>query len=61
MQYPMNVGKVQASRIETVGNYVMFVQLGGDTMQAAEEGDEAVVAMCQEINDKAVEAIRGRL
>lgn len=61
MQYPVNVGKVQASRIETVGNYVMFVQLGGDTMQAAEEGDEAVVAMCQEINDKAVEAIRGRL
>lgn len=61
LQYPMNVGKVQASRIETIGNYVVFVQLGGDTEQAAEDGDEAVVAMCQEINDKAIEAIRGLL
>ena len=61
MQYPMNVGKVQASRVETMGSYVVFVQLGGDTTQAAEEGDEAVVAMCQEINDRAVEAIRAKL
>lgn len=61
MQYPMNVGKVQASRVETMGSYVVFVQLGGDTEQAAEEGDEAVVAMCQEINDRAIEAIRSKL
>ncbi len=61
IQYPMNIGKVQASRIETIGNYVIFVQLGGDTQQAAEEGDEAVIAMCQEINDAAIEAIRGEL
>lgn len=61
MQYPMNVGKVQASRVETIGNYVVFAQLGGDTEQAAEEGDEAVVSMCQEINDRAIEAIRARL
>lgn len=61
LQYPMNIGKVQASRIETIGNYVIFVQLGGDTQQAAENGDEAVVAMCQEINDAAIEAIRGQL
>ena len=61
MQYPMNVGKVQASRVETMGSYVVFAQLGGDTEQAAEEGDEAVVSMCQEINDRAIEAIRARL
>lgn len=58
MQYPMNVGKIQASRIETIGNYVCFVQLGADTMTAAESGDEAVIAQCQEANELALEVIR---
>lgn len=58
MQYPMNVGKIQASRIETIGNYVCFVQLGADTMTASESGDEAVVAQCQEANELAIEVIR---
>ena len=61
MQYPMNVGKVQASRIETIGSYVIFVQLGGDVQDALEEGDEAVVAQCQEVNDQVIETLRGRL
>ena len=43
MQYPMNIGKIQASRIETFGSYVCFVQLGADTMEASENGDEAVI------------------
>ena len=60
-QYPMNVGKVQASRIETIGSYVIFVQLGGDVQDALEEGDEAVVAQCQEVNDQVIETLRGRL
>ncbi len=61
MQYPMNIGKTQASRVETIGNYVMFVMLGGDTTEAEEQGDEAVVALCQERNDKVIEAIRSQL
>ena len=61
MQYPMNVGKVQASRIETIGNYVIFAQLGADTQEASEEGDEAVIAKCQEVNDSVIETIRGLL
>lgn len=61
IQYPMNVGKVQASRIETIGNYVLFVQLGADTQEAAEEGDEAVISMCQAVNDSVIEIIRARL
>ena len=61
MQYPMNLGKIQASRVETIGSYVMFVQLGGDTTQAEEEGEEAVVALCQERNDKVIEAVRAKL
>ncbi len=61
MQYPMNLGKIQASRVETIGNYVMFVMLGGDTTDVEEQGDEAVVKACQERNDKVIEAIRSQL
>ncbi|MBQ7776250.1 MAG: DUF4358 domain-containing protein [Lachnospiraceae bacterium] len=59
MQYPMNLGKIQASRIETFGNYVCFVQLGADTMDIyGEDGnEEAVIKHCQEQNELALEAI----
>lgn len=59
MQYPMNVGKIQASRIETFGNYVCFVQLGADTTEMyGEDGDEeAVIKHCQEQNELAIEAL----
>ncbi len=59
MQYPMNVGKIQASRIETFGNYVCFVQLGADTTDFyGEDGDEeAVIKHCQEQNELAIEAL----
>lgn len=61
MQYPMNIGKIQASMVETVGQYVCFVQLGGDTAGIDEKGDEAVIAYCQEQNGKAMEIIRQSL
>lgn len=58
MQYPMNLGKIQASKVETIGNYVCFVQLGADTLEAMESGDEAVIAHCQEQNNLVIEVIR---
>ena len=61
MQYPMNLGKIQASRIERIGDYVCFVQLGADTSVAEEQGDEAVITYCQEQNELALEAIRQTL
>ena len=61
MQYPMNVGKIQASRIETFGPYVCFVQLGADTMEASETGDDAVIEQCQEANELALEVIQNTL
>lgn len=61
MQYPMNISKIQASRIETFGNYVCFVQLGADVMDAMDEGDEAAIIQCQEENEKALDAIRNAL
>ncbi len=57
LQYPMNIGKVQASRIERIGNYVCFVQLGGDTMDAMDIGDEEVIKHCQEQNELAITII----
>ena len=59
LQYPMNMGKIQASCVETIGDYVLFVQLGGETdMDAAEE---EVIAGCQALNQSVVEAIRQKL
>lgn len=54
MQYSLNVGKVCASRIETLGNYVCFVQLGGNVDRMKENGDEAVAAHCLEQNEIAI-------
>ena len=61
MQYPANVGKIQASRIERIGNYVCFIQLGGDTMAAAESGDEAVIEQCQHANELVIEIINANV
>lgn len=61
MQYPMNIGKIQASRIETFGSYVCFVQLGADTVEASENGDEAVIEKCQQDNELALEIIQNTL
>lgn len=57
MQYPMNVGKIQASRVERIGNYVCFVQLGADTAGESEGDDEAVIAQCREVNELVIEII----
>ena len=61
MQYPMNIGKIQSSQVKTFGNYVCFVQLGGDVMEAMEQGDEAVIRQCQAINEQALKIIEERL
>lgn len=68
LQYPMNLGKVQAAKVETYGRYVCFVQLGGDTESAIAQGDggeeeqeAAVIAHCQKENDRALEKIKTAL
>jgi hypothetical protein len=61
MEYPMNIGKIQASRIERIGNYVCFVQLGGSAVDLVEQGDEAVIAECLEQNELVLEIIRNNV
>lgn len=58
MQYPMNVGKIQASRVEVMGDWACFVQLGADVMDLMDVGDEEVIRHCQEQNEMALEAIQ---
>ena len=55
MQYPMNLGKIQASQVKVIGDYVCFVQLGGETDENA--SDEEVVKACTEQNEQALAAI----
>lgn len=54
---PQELGKVVASRIEIIDNYICFVQLGADTTVAAQEGDENVITQCQQENERAIDMI----
>lgn len=57
MQYPMNLGKLQASRIQRYGNYVCFVQLGADNLADEDMTEEESLTKCQEQNELALEVI----
>lgn len=61
LQYPKNIGIVQASSVVKMGNYVCFSQLGGDIMDLLDSGDEAVILHCQELNGRVIEIISGQL
>ena len=52
--YPQNLCKAQASRMETIEDYVCFVQLGADTTIVADKGEEEMIAYCQEENERAL-------
>lgn len=59
LQYPSNIPKIQASVVETYGNYVCFVQLGGSAVE--EEDEETALAACQEMNEQALSVIKREL
>lgn len=58
MQYPKNIGIIQASRVDRIGNYVCYLQLGGNTMDVMDQGDDAVILHCQELNESVLEIIK---
>ena len=60
-QYPANVGKIQASMVETFGDYVCFVQLGADVSKLVDLGNEEVIKHCQKQNETALQAIQTAL
>lgn len=54
---PQNKAKVFASRIETIENYVCYVQLGADITGLEKQGEEEMVAYCQQENERALDVI----
>ncbi|MCH5248757.1 MAG: DUF4358 domain-containing protein [Lachnospiraceae bacterium] len=56
-KYPQNFGKAKASRMETIEDYVCFVQLGADTSTVAGKGEDEIIAYCQEDNERAIDIL----
>lgn len=56
MQYPQNLGKIQASKVEKIGDYVIFVQLGGSAIDS--DSEEEALTKCQNANQQVLDAIR---
>lgn len=56
-KYPQNLGKAMASRMETIEDYICFVQLGADTSIVADRGADEIVAYCQEENERAIDIL----
>lgn len=56
-QTPENMNKIQASRIERIGNYVCYVQLGATAADGAEAIDDEIIMQCQEQNELAIAVI----
>ncbi len=53
-EYPQNLGKAEASRMETIDDYICFIQLGADTTAFADQGVDAVADYCLEENERAL-------
>lgn len=56
-KYPQNLGKAKASRMETIENYICFVQLGADTTIVANKGEKEIIAYCQEENERVIDIL----
>ena len=56
-KYPQNLCKAEASRMETIENYVCFVQLGADTSVVAGKGKDEIISYCLEDNERAVDIL----
>lgn len=56
-KYPQNHSKAEASRMETIEDYICFVQLGADTNIVAGKGEKGIIAYCQEENERAIDVL----
>lgn len=60
-QQPQNEAKVFASRIETIDNYVCYIQLGANIASLENQGQEEMIAYCQQENERALDIIEKRI
>lgn len=56
-EHPQNLGKAKASRMETIENYICFVQLGADTTIVSNRGEKEIISYCQEENERAIDVL----
>lgn len=56
LQYPMNIEKIKASKVVTVGDYVFFIMLG--KMNDVEEDGTKLIKYYEKQNDIAINAIK---
>ncbi len=62
MQYPMNLLKIQGSKVYTNDNYVCFIMLGSISKKTEEQGsDSDIIKAYQKQNKKAVNAMKKQL
>lgn len=55
--HPLNLAKAEASRMETIEDYVCFVQLGANLSQKTGEKKEALINHCLNENEQALYVI----
>lgn len=60
-QQPLNKAKVFASRIETIDNYVCYIQLGADISPLEKQGNDEMIAHCQQENERALDILEKRI
>lgn len=60
-QQPQNEAKVFASRIETIDNYVCYIQLGANIASLENHGREEMISYCQQENERALDIIEKRI
>lgn len=58
---PQNEAKVFASRIETIQNYVCYVQLGADITALKDMGRDEMVDYCQQENERAIDILERKI
>lgn len=58
---PQNRAKISASRIETIENYVCYIQLGANISSLEKQGNDAMLAHCQQENERALDIIEKRI
>ncbi len=60
-QQPLNKAKVFASRIETIDQYVCYIQLGANIADLEQQGDDEMIAYCQQENERALDILEKKI
>lgn len=60
-QQPLNEAKVFASRIETIDQYVCYIQLGANIADLEQQGADEMIAYCQQENERALDILEKKI